>query len=591
MNKQLHQLAVKPLYRNISLDLGSQRDYNLTALLSPSNPGLKHIRQLRLYFANVQDRCNQRLLQANLATRMLIEFLPEDVLEEFSWCPWEPFPADSLLLLYKKQKRMKWLEVLDMDRDVFPDLKRNPKLQSSVFANARKLALYPENTRTLELAGFLVEKMSDMLEELIVHCSFDPPNRNSRDPSPTRPLSNGLDARELNDSATGPGLLTRTIFAHKLPFDKCTPFPKLKSLRLNRVNLRYCANTWCRLISFHGLERLRLYYCPGVDSLLGELTRAAHLPKQLKTLALQHNDNTENECLLALDGFLCLVSGLKDLAIDLKDVKTLPAAAGVSRHGKTLEMLNIHASQDAITSVTMTAATNLNTDTEELVYSIDDFSRICKSCTRLEELSCAWPHVSLIRARNPEWKAWENALGHLRQIVTLHISSLPGSWESPGSRTGVANLPRSMYECLLQNLATSMFEVACTSTCPDRSTHAVGGDDQDDGTDPARVRDTATGSPKLRLLAFGIAEKIYEREDSRNQLIYVRSTCQDALGQAQIYAAPIGWCMRQFVEPRSAVLDFIMHRETTVPCRETAPGSRIVRGGWGDEVDDFEVIA
>jgi len=45
---------------------------------------LKHIRQIRLYLANVRDRCNQKQ-QANFATRMLLEFLPEDTLEEFRW--------------------------------------------------------------------------------------------------------------------------------------------------------------------------------------------------------------------------------------------------------------------------------------------------------------------------------------------------------------------------------------------------------------------------------------------------------------------------------------------------------------------------
>ena len=68
---------------------------------------------------------------------MILEFLPQDILEEFrcecpayrecrrspyidnedpddyshSWCPWKPFSADNLLLLYKKQRKMKWLEV------------------------------------------------------------------------------------------------------------------------------------------------------------------------------------------------------------------------------------------------------------------------------------------------------------------------------------------------------------------------------------------------------------------------------------------------------------------------------------------------
>lgn len=82
VNKQLHEIAVKPLYRHVALDLGSPTDTRLSAFLHPKNIGLPHIRQLRLYLANVRDRCNQKQ-QAHFATRMVLEFLPEDILEEF----------------------------------------------------------------------------------------------------------------------------------------------------------------------------------------------------------------------------------------------------------------------------------------------------------------------------------------------------------------------------------------------------------------------------------------------------------------------------------------------------------------------------
>lgn len=82
VSKQLHSLAVRPLYRNVALDLGSNNDNRLTAFVNPRNIGLKHIRQLRLYLAEVRDKCNQEQ-QAQFATRMILEFLPEDTLEEF----------------------------------------------------------------------------------------------------------------------------------------------------------------------------------------------------------------------------------------------------------------------------------------------------------------------------------------------------------------------------------------------------------------------------------------------------------------------------------------------------------------------------
>ena len=118
---------------------------------------------------------------------------------------------------------MKWLEVMDVDRDALPELKKNIKMQENMFKNARKLALYPENRETLNLSGFYVEKTKDQLEELIVHCNFP---------------SDASDSRELNDSATAPGLVSNTIFSCMTPFDTCIPFQNLKSLRLHRIRDR-----------------------------------------------------------------------------------------------------------------------------------------------------------------------------------------------------------------------------------------------------------------------------------------------------------------------------------------------------------------
>ena len=49
---------------------------------------MKYIRQLRLYHANVHnspsyDQCKEQ--QAQFASRMVLEFLPEDILEEFRY--------------------------------------------------------------------------------------------------------------------------------------------------------------------------------------------------------------------------------------------------------------------------------------------------------------------------------------------------------------------------------------------------------------------------------------------------------------------------------------------------------------------------
>ena len=82
VSKELHEIAVRFLYHDVSLELGSLKDHLMPPFMSSHNIGLKHIRKIRLFLANVPDRCNQEQ-QATFATSMLLSFLPENILEEF----------------------------------------------------------------------------------------------------------------------------------------------------------------------------------------------------------------------------------------------------------------------------------------------------------------------------------------------------------------------------------------------------------------------------------------------------------------------------------------------------------------------------
>lgn len=417
-------------------------------------------------------------------------------------------------------------------------------------------------------------------------------SRHDRDHSPPRPAADAVDPRELSDSATGPGLLTRTMFAHLMPFEKCTPFANLTSLRIHCLNLRHCAETWCKVVDFNKLQILRLYQCAGADSLFGQMSKAAHLPRELKMLEFVHKDNDENEALIALDSFLCLVSGIRHMIIDLEHVKTLPAAAGIVRHAKTLEMLNIHASDENASPITS------NEDGDEHVWSLEDFEKICKACSRLEQLSCAWPQTSLIRAPTETWKGYENAvMTNLKGVVTLHMSTFPNN--KPSTQL----LPRAVYEQLLQGLATRLFHIAASGGAKSDAGSAASAsntaNDENNGNNNAAENVTPTPPPedtmkgrqpsKLRLLAFGISDKIYEREESKNQILYLRSSCKTAIGEERPYAAPITWNLRQFVEPRSEVLEFVLQRESRVPCKDTiTAGSGLGMGGHNAWDEDGE---
>lgn len=177
------------------------------------------------------------------------------------------------------------------------------------------------------------------------------------------------------------------------PFDKCTPLT-LRDLTLQKIHLRYAADTYCKVIDFRTLKALRVFGCPGADSLFAELSKSQRLPEKLETLEVKHDDNQENDLLAALDGFLFLVSGAKVLTMDICYAKAMPAVNGITRQFKTLKELNVHASRG-------------DGEEEELVYDYDDFEKICKNCTKIEQLSCAFPQTSIIRVPSEQFGAFE----------------------------------------------------------------------------------------------------------------------------------------------------------------------------------------
>ncbi|CAI6334961.1 unnamed protein product [Periconia digitata] len=505
-NKLLHEIAVRQLYHEVVLDVGSDDDTRLGAFLSPKNIGLKHIRKMDLYLADTYDKCGQ-LKMAHLSIRMILEFLPEDILEKFSWHPWSIFQYDSLVLLYKKQRKMKWLEGISMDKS---DLQALQKVTDAgnVFQNTVKLGLYPESRQTLDICHFLV-KNTRKIEKMTLHTSFEE-------------ADDVIPERELNDSSTAPGLITSTIFSHMQPFEKCTPIA-LKEVTLQKINLRYAASTYCKIIDFRSVNSIKLFFCPGADALLAELSKSTLLPNKLETLQVKHSDNAENDCLGALDGFMCLVSGIQQLTLDISFAKQLPASAGIIRHGKTLKQLNIHASE--------------GDDCEpESVFDYSSFSQICKGCPLLEQISVAFPSVSVLDTKQESFVNFQNCLGDLPSLVTLNITTWPNN--EPSS----TKLSRKTYEHLLQGIAQQGFERSVS--------HA---------TDNNRAS-------KLAIIAWGSSDKVYDREDSRNQMIFVKGKQIDPLGHERFTAVQMGWCLRRFIDagPKSDILDF-------TPCRTSKP--------------------
>jgi hypothetical protein len=476
-------------------------------MLNPSNAGLKSIRVLRIQFEprNSDLSSDSDNSRAQTLVRMLIDFIPEHILDDFEWSPWLAFDQDTYLILLDRQKRLQWLTAFRLDGiGAIEQLQAKQAQHTELYKNCKKLAIYPDCINTLKLGQFFLSNIL-ALTELIVHTNF------SHGPVHHAP-------RELNDGPTGPGLVTRTLFQHLLPFDKMTskPFAHLRSLRLVEVGLRHCADTYGRFIDFALLENLRIIKCSGADALLSLLCKSAHLPQKLHCLELQHDDNADNDALTAMDGFLCLVEGIQDLYIDLTNVKAMPAIDGIIKHSKTLHVLLVHASE---------------TPNDELVWMSDDFHRLCSSATKLRQLSCAWPATSILKVNSPSWVAYQCHVTFLLSLTTLHITTFPTCSPLKG------NLDRAVYTELLRWHSSQLLLYKSAS------------------------------SLSLKLIAFGVSDKIANRQDSNNQLIFMRSTLRNANGRKEVTAVPVGWVNRQYIEPASEVLDYELIRRPKMPVR------------------------
>ena len=384
-----------------------------------------------------------------------------------------------------------------------------------------------------------------------------------------------------------------------MPFDKCTPLT-LRDLTLQKIHLRYAADTYCKVINFKSLKALRVFGCPGADSLFAELSKSQALPEKLETLEVKHSDNPENDLLNALDGFLCLVSGVKALTMDVCYAKTMPASAGIVRHFKTLKELNVHASRG-------------DGEEEELVYEPEDFQKICNNCTKIEQLSCAFPATSVIRSPSELFAGFTVSLKFFSvsrktdEFLQMNLESIPNlitlnitTW--PTNSPSNSRLPRKIYETLLQSIAQDLFERSTMppmpspppspppppppAAAPPPPAPATLGPPL--GPPPPAPPSSSTAAPppppgmlpppppypplrKLTVIAFGASDKVYDREDSKNQIIFVRGAKTDGFGRpAGPLAVRSDWCLRKYVEVRSDVLDFALSRSVRPPTREVA---------------------
>ena len=137
-----------------------------------------------------------------------------------SWQNWEPFSIDNFLLLCKTQKSLKVLDLGPMDRPLLPLFEKNPNIFNDL-ADLHSVDLYPDTLDRLQVSQKLLHD-KPRIEYLCISNAFEYSNEVPDD---------------LHDSSTRPGLLSRTLFSHMQPFDRCEPMC-LRNLDLDTINLR-----------------------------------------------------------------------------------------------------------------------------------------------------------------------------------------------------------------------------------------------------------------------------------------------------------------------------------------------------------------
>ena len=175
-NKHIRELSTPALYRNVSLRVGGQQDLRLTGMLHPGNPGLKHVHHIDLRLERWAKPTGQRTSDsddssgddgelveecvsarfAQLTVKMLLDYLPRDVLESFTWHPWEPISVENYCLLLEKQKKLQYLELGPIDRHLNPILERTPQLYEG-FTDLKQLDFYPDSVDRLKAAQKLLK--------------------------------------------------------------------------------------------------------------------------------------------------------------------------------------------------------------------------------------------------------------------------------------------------------------------------------------------------------------------------------------------------------------------------------------------------
>lgn len=423
-------------------------------------------------------------------------------------------------------------------------LQKHPDLIKNL-EQLHSLDLYPDNLDCLEACHKIIQN-APKLDQLWIESPSDPRPHNDQ---------------QWDDESNKPGLLTTILFKDKVPFQTCATPLNLRLLSLHRINLRWAAQTYMRVINFPNLEELEVRYCPGSDALFAEMSKPAKRPTNLEQLQfLQASDGRNHQYIQsALETFLLSISKLERLYINFVEGNNLPKTEAICNHAGTLKSLILE-------STRMGLLPFLSYRT----YAAESFAEICKQCTKLEQLAISCPTTNLFEDQFSEkftqyivsppslciypcnihshTLPTQDSVLALPELITFNCTSWPDislhpTHPHPQPHLQGSKIPVRIYEHQVQRLAEEIFERKRRYA----KTHSQ----------PNTLRVVAIGNNAKGNRLEGVSGKI-------EPLVYLQGTRIDPFGESSIVAVEVKTSMVRFVEPVSDVLNHL-YPEPSLP--------------------------
>ncbi|KAF2705069.1 hypothetical protein K504DRAFT_449117 [Pleomassaria siparia CBS 279.74] len=480
-NKVMQDAAVRSLYRNISLKVAGYKTKALdriAAMLSRENPGIDHIQSVHLLdWCQPTTSCAHPEDSALAATRYLMNALPKDKLKSFLWDSPHNFTVELSLLLLKRQRNMKHIELHITVHDPEPCINDAYQADLSILKSVEKaesLHFEPRCHDCLDYARTVLDRAKSV-KKLKLSGYYISDRRVT-----------------MNDEGAYNDVVFSRLFGHLK--EPGTPSLRLTSLSLSGIDLTECKVNYANVLHFETLKKLRILNCWRPDLFLD----CSMYPNQGRAIRLEdfilqnHECNDERLVNSTLDRFLKHNKGLKNLQLYLQNDGSLPTLENIIWHGDTLEKLFVCVRKDPH-----------DPNGDHVSYTTpDQLAQLCAAMPKLKQLALSlddWP-VSMdcklhkdkdgfkekILASSSHSRS-NNPLAKLPKLQTLNIIK----WPQIGCGCACLDMREKTFRVLMRAQATEFFRLF-------KEAQAL--------AHPETKADT------LRVMAFG------EHEDFGNQL-------------------------------------------------------------------------